>query len=258
MKSFLKNEKTKKRFFDILYPLIAFALVIAIWAIAAKVKNKPLILPSPDVVINEFFTLGKTEGFWRAVGFSVLRTLWCFAASFLIAFVLAAISKVLTPVYRVINPIVSFLRAAPTVAVILILYAFFGTEALTFTVGFLIAFPVLFTAIHSALTNVDKDIVEMAKIYKVKKIDTVKNVYLPEVAPSLFDNARSTISLTFKVIIAAEILTFIPKSIGSKIYTANATPDVVNLLAWTLVAIVFSFALETVVTIFKKIWEMTR
>ena len=46
MKSFLKNEKTKKIFFDILYPLIAFALVIAIWAIVAKVKNKPLILPS--------------------------------------------------------------------------------------------------------------------------------------------------------------------------------------------------------------------
>ena len=52
MKSFLKNEKTKKIFFDILYPLIAFALVIAIWAIVAKVKNKPLILPSPDVVIR--------------------------------------------------------------------------------------------------------------------------------------------------------------------------------------------------------------
>lgn len=48
MKSFLKNEKTKKIFFDILYPLIAFALVIAIWAIVAKVKNKPLILPSPE------------------------------------------------------------------------------------------------------------------------------------------------------------------------------------------------------------------
>ena len=83
MKNFLKNEKTKKIFFDILYPLIAFALVIAIWAIVAKVKNKPLILPSPDVVLKKFFTLGGEAGFWRAVGFSVLRTLWCFAASFL-------------------------------------------------------------------------------------------------------------------------------------------------------------------------------
>lgn len=86
----------------------------------------------------------------------------------------------------------------------------------------------------------------------------MKNVYLPEVAPSLFDNARSTLSLTFKVIIAAEILTFVPKSIGSQIYTANASFDVAYLLAWTLVAIVFAFVLEAVVSIFKKIWEKTR
>ena len=67
MKSFLKNEKTKKIFFDILYPLIAFALVIVIWAIVAKVKNKPLILPSPDVVLKEFFTLGQFLSFQRVV-----------------------------------------------------------------------------------------------------------------------------------------------------------------------------------------------
>lgn len=59
MKNFLKNEKTKKIFFDILYPLIAFALVIAIWAIVAKVKNKPLILPSPDVVLKNFSRSGE-------------------------------------------------------------------------------------------------------------------------------------------------------------------------------------------------------
>lgn len=47
MKNFLKNEKTKKIFFDILYPLIAFALVIAIWAIVAKVKTSRLYCRPP-------------------------------------------------------------------------------------------------------------------------------------------------------------------------------------------------------------------
>lgn len=61
------------------------------------------------------------------------------------------------------------LRAAPTVAVILILYAFYSNETLAFVVGFLIAFPILFTAIYSALSGVDKDLIEMTKIYKVKK-----------------------------------------------------------------------------------------
>ncbi|UKI13969.1 MAG: hypothetical protein L6V85_07510 [Clostridiales bacterium] len=45
------------------------------------------------------------------------------------------------------------------------------------------------------------------------------------------------------------------KSIGSKIYTANASFDVAYLLAWTLVAIVFAFVLEAVVSIFKNLGE---
>lgn len=79
MKSFLKNEKTKKIFFDILYPLIAFALVIAIWAIVAKIKNKPLILPSPDVVLKNFSRSGERRDsgvrsdFPSCVRFGVLR-----------------------------------------------------------------------------------------------------------------------------------------------------------------------------------------
>ena len=39
---------------------------------------------------------------------------------------------------------------------------------------------------------------------------------------------------------------------------ANATFEIAYLLAWTLVAIALSFALEGVVAIFKKIWQVTR
>lgn len=258
MKKSIDKKTIKKIICEVLYPVAAMLLVVAIWAIVAKIKNKPLVLPMPDVVFERFFELGKEGGFWRAVGFSVLRTVICFFVSLAVAFVLSALSRVLTPVYRLINPVVTFLRAAPTVAVILILYAFFSEETLTFVVGFLIAFPILFSAIYSALTSVDDDIIEMTRIYKVKKIDVIKNVYLPEIAPAVFDTSRSTLSLTFKVIIAAEILTYVPKSIGGKIQSANASFDVAYLLSWTLVAIVFAFVLEGVVLIFKKVWEKTR
>lgn len=98
----------------------------------------------------------------------------------------------------------------------------------------------------------------MAKVYKVKPLETVRSIYLPSVAPCLFDTSKSTLSLTLKVVVAAEILACVSKSIGGKIQTANATFEIEYLLAWTLVAIVFGFVLEGVVAIAKKVWEATR
>lgn len=261
MKNFeLKFDKqTGKRVAEnILYPLIAFGLVLAIWAIVAKVKDNPLVLPMPDVVLEKFFTLGGEEGFWRAVLASILRTLISFVTSFVIALLFAALGGVCKPFHRVISPVVTILRAAPTVAVILIMYAFVHNTTMAILVGFLIAFPIMYSAFYSAIVGVDGDLVEMAKLYKVSPINRVRYVYLPSIANTLFDTSKSTLSLTFKVVVAAEILTSVARSVGGKIQTAYASFEVAYLLAWTLVAIVFSFVLEGIVVLLKKLWGMRK
>ena len=243
---------------NLVYPLVSFALVLAIWAIVAKVKDNPLVMPMPDVVIESFFSLCKESGFWTAVGMSLARTLICFVISFVAALALAALGGLANPVHRIISPIVTFLRSAPTVAVILILYAFATSNFMAVSVGFLVAFPIMYSAFYGAISGVDKDLVEMAKVYKVSPWNKVAGVYLPSVAECLFDTSKSTLSLTLKVVVAAEILAGISKSIGGKISVANATFEIAYLLAWTLVAIALSFAIEGVVAIFKKIWQVTR
>lgn len=243
---------------NVVYPLIALGIMLAVWVIAAKVKNNPLVLPMPDVVFERFFTLGSDEGFWLSVGRTLLRTTICFAISFGLAIVFAVFGGLFNPLHKIMSPIVSVLRSAPTVAVILILYVFLSSNAMAITVGFLIAFPIMYSAFYSAIVGVDKDLVEMAKVYKARPIDIARSIYLPSVAPCLFDTSKSTLSLTFKVVVAAEILANVQKSIGGKIQVANASFEIEYLLAYTLVAIVFSFALEGVVAIAKKIWEVAR
>lgn len=253
-----ENKKILHAVSNVIYPLIAFGIVLCVWAIAAEVKDNPLVLPMPGVVLNRFFKLGGEANFWRSVGGTLGRTVICFLISFVTALFFAAVSGLWKPVYRVISPIVAFLRAAPTVAVILILYAFLDNTELTFTVGFLIAFPVLYNAFYTAVVNVDKDLLEMAKIYKIKPTRIITGIYLPTITPVLFDTSRATLSLTLKVVIAAEILTLVSSSIGNSIQVANATFEIAYLLAWTLIAVVFSFVLEICVDILRKLWEAVR
>ena len=261
MKSKAKlNKKEVKNFaLNIFYPLLALALVLAIWAIWAAAEGKPYLVPSPAVVLGEFFSLGGEGGFWLAVLATLGRTLLCFVISFAFALALAALGGVFKPVHRVMSPFVSILRAAPTVAVILILYAFMDKQSMSVVVGALIAFPVLYSAFYSAIDGVDRDVLDMAKLYKVRAVDRVFMIYLPSIAGTLFDSSRATLSLTLKVVIAAEILTNLAGSIGHNIQFYYAAGDEMALLfAWTLVAIVFSFVLEGAVLLLKKLWEATR
>lgn len=252
------KQKAKKIALNIFYPLLSFAILMAVWAIAAKVKNDAFVLPMPSAVLARFFKLGAEQGFWLSVLATLLRTAICFITSFVLALFLAALSGLFKPMHRVLSPIVSFLRAAPTVAVIFILYSFMRKDSMVIAVGFLIAFPILYSAFYSAIVGVDGDLLKMARLYKVSPTDRIRFIYLPSIADCMFDTGRSTLSLTLKVVIASEMLTNVARSIGDRIQVAYATMEISYLLAWTLIAIVFSFVLEWAVVGLKKLWEVLR
>ena len=252
------DDKTKKIIENVAYPLISLVLVLGIWWIVSAVKDKPLVLPAPDKVIVEFFKLFGGVSFWRSVGLSLLRTVICFAISFVMAFAVAVVAGLWTPIHKVMSPIISILRSAPTLAIILIMMLWLDGQTAPVFVGFLIAFPLLYQGIYTAIVGVDKDLVEMAKFYKVKPRDIVFGLYAPEIAPQVFDVSKSTISLTLKVIIASEVLTYAKDSIGLEMQKANQAFDVAVLLGWTLVAILLSFVFEGIATGLKKLWEVRK
>lgn len=259
MKNISVDKKTIRRVAEnIFYPLLGLAVILAFWAIFAKAKDNPLVLPMPDVVLQRFFTLGASLDFWKEVGATLLRTLICFITSFVLALLFASLAGLWKPFNKIMSPIVAVLRAVPTVAAILIMYAFFRNDTMAILVGFLIAFPIMYSAFYTAIISVDKDLLEMAKVYKIKPFDKVRSIYLPSIEGCLFDTSRSSISLTLKIIVASEILTNISVSIGGSIQVAYASFEIEYLLARTLVAIVFSLVLEWLVSIIKWIREVTK
>lgn len=241
----------KRVFLNVLYPVLAAVVVFIIWLIAAKTENNPLVLPYPKEVLERFFVLWKEKNFWRGLFGTIGRTFLCFAISFAFAIVFAVISELFDPAKRFLAPVVSVLRSAPTVAVILILYAFMPAKKMSIVVGFLIGFPVLYSSFSSALGSVDKKLITMSKIYDVPTVRRITGIYVPSVLPMVFDASRSTLSLTLKVVIAAEILTLVPVSLGGKIQTAYASFEIEYLLAWTLLTVVISYVLELLVSALK-------
>ena len=194
------------------------------------------------------------KDFWVSIGATLLRTLISFSASFLIAIIFAILSKYFHNFKSFLFPIVSLLRSAPTVVVILIAYAFMNSNTMAIVVGILIAFPIMYASFLNGLEEINADLFKMANAYKLTLWDKIVNIYLLSILTNIFDTAKATISLTFKIIIAAEILTYVPISIGEKVQTAYASFDIGYLLAWALVAIILGFGLEILISLLKKIF----
>ena len=70
MKDLKANKKVIEICSNIFYPMLALAIVLAVWAICAKAYDNPLVLPAPDVTLREFFKMFAQKVFWVNIGWS--------------------------------------------------------------------------------------------------------------------------------------------------------------------------------------------
>ena len=255
---FVKKPVVKKIFEAVFYPLCSVGLIFIVWAIAAAAISKPLLLPDVGEVLKLYFGMLKEKEIWVYGGWTLLRTLECFAISAFAAFALSMLSAFAKPVHKIFSPIITILRAAPTLAVILLILIWVDYAYAPIIIGFLIAFPILYSAFYSAITGVDENLLKMAKTFKLSKTDIVRFIYLPSIKRPCLESMRSTVSLTAKVVIATEIMALTKKSIGLLMRTANLSFDTAYLLALTIFAVILSFILEGVFSLIIKITEVVR
>lgn len=242
--AFLKSKGFKSTVLTVLYPLISLAIVLLVWLIAAKSLDKPLVLPEPKEAFSELFVILGEKQTYEYGALTVGRTFLSFIISTVTAFIFSIIGVLFKPFHKVLSPIVTVLRAAPTLPVIFLTVIWFDYSEVPVVIGFLIAFPLLYSSFYTALTGVDKNLVDMAKSFNVSKKNVIQYVYLPSIRRPCLESMKSVISLTLKVVVAAEITALTKKSLGLLFRIENLTYNISALLALTVFTVIISFILE--------------
>lgn len=241
-----------KRFSNVIYPVIGLLTVLALWAILASIVGVDLIIPSIKDTFSSLGILLSNSTFYLAVLNTLWRTLLTFAIA-LICGVLFAIMGAVLPIFaKIFTPIMRFLRAVPTISVILLIIVWLDPVWAPILVTLLIVFPICYSNMYDVIVGINKDYLTLCKTYQISKGDAVKSLYIPYVLPTFFDTARATISLTIKVVISAEVMAQTKGSMGIMMQIAKASLETADLLAWTICAIVLSYFLEFVVALIKK------
>ena len=94
------------------------------------------------------------------------------------------------------------------------------------------------------IKNTDAELLDMARLYRVKKGRIITGIYMNSVKPFFFAAANICLGLGFKVTVAAEVLASPDYGIGSRLYDAKIYLEPVEVFAWTFVILVLSFVLE--------------
>ena len=234
-------------------------LVWLIWYIAALVSGSEFIMPKPLTALKRFFLLFTEGRFYRAFFSTIGRSLIAYAVSLALALALGILSAMFEPMRKLLNPLVSVCRAIPTMAVVLLLVIWFGAKTAPVIVSLIVIMPTLYAAFTEAITGVDGKIIEMCRVYGVKRRDMITKVYLPLALPAASLSASTALSLTIKLTVAAEVLANTANSLGAMMQSARAYFETAELMALTVITVIVSLALEyglyAVLRLFFKKWK---
>ncbi len=240
------------RWLNVILPVISIVAVVALWAIASLITGSEYILPSVSQTAMAFFGLWGSGKFYLALLMTFLRSIIAFVMSFVIAFVLAFFAKKSDKVERLLAPIISVIRALPTIAIVLLLLFWTNSFVAPVVVTMLVVLPTTYTGARNVLDGVDEGVIEMCKVFNVDKKQVFYKVQLAQITPPALKLIGSGLSLNLKLMVAAEVLSATVKSIGNMLNFASYNAEVANMLALVLVVVILGVAIEGLFNILSR------
>lgn len=192
-----------------LLPFVGFALVIALWWIAAVsgvVGDRNL--PTPVAVLDAGWTgLREPDGLLVDIRLSVLRVLigvvvGC-ALSLPVGFLLAWF-----PTLRsMFDPIVSFCRALPPISLspLVIIYLGIGEDARLFVLIWA-AFFASVVVLYEGIAAVDDIYVRAGRALGASELEIFRRVIVPATVPQIFVAVRVALGVSWATLVAAELI----------------------------------------------------
>ena len=223
-----------------LVALISSALLLALWQVGAHVLDSQILLPGLAPVFKTLVSIIGDGPFLANIGATVVRAF----QSFLIIVILGSVAGVLGgnfPLFSAaMKPFVTTLKAVPVMSIILLAFIWFTSGQVPLFSAFLMGFPVMYVQVESGWRSIDGNLIQMCDLYEIKGFDRLVHFTIPSLVPSLVTGARISLSMVWKVVIAAEVLTVPRYGVGSRMQLAHVQLQTDRVLSWTLIAILLT------------------
>ncbi len=233
---------------------ISIFLALAVWHIASVAVGIDILLVSPIKVIARLGTIWQEEGFLQTVAFSLLRI----TSGCLLGIAVGIILAVLAGRFRIAEillwPYVITIKSVPIASFIILCLIWLSFNQLTVFIAFLIVFPVVYTNVLQGIKSTDKNMLEMATLYKIPWRRKFLYIYLPSIKPYLISSSNVAMGMAWKAGVAAEVIGVVNGSIGEKLYESKIYFLNADLFSWTIIIVLLSVLLEKLLVFLIKLF----
>ncbi len=224
--------------------ITAICFWILIWQFFSRKINSTIFLPSPEETFKALFRLSGEREFWNTILNSFTRIIRGFFMAVMWGTILAIVSYFCRIVKILIFPVMSLIKAVPVASFIILALLWLSSEDLSVLIAFIMVLPVIYVNVLQGFENVDNDMLELAKVYKIPLGRRIRFIYIPGIFPAFIAACKLGLGFCFKSGIAAEVIGLPVNTIGGELYKAKLYLMTEELFAWTVVIIAMSIFFE--------------
>ena len=230
------KQKTRK------FMILLFWLLL--WQLVSDHIARPIFLVGPRETIQALGSLVGSSSFWQAVWGSLGRIGAGFGLAALAGILCGSLAHFIPLFGEILSPLVSLMKTVPVASFVILALIWAGADQLALFISFVVVFPMIYLNTMAGLDATDPQLLEMAKVFRIRPWQKLWQIYRPALAPYLLSACQVALGMSWKSGIAAEVIGTPEFSIGENLYMAKVFFSTDELFAWTAVVILLSFLFE--------------
>jgi NitT/TauT family transport system permease protein len=211
----------------------SLATMLAVWWCAADLAASRLF-PTPAAVLAAFWKDARTG----ELPYHLAMTLMRVAASFVLAMGIGTAIGIALGLSRRANrffdPWLILFLNLPALVVIFLLFIWIGTNETAAILAIAInKIPNVVVTLREGTQALDRPLAEMARVYRLGRMDRLRHLILPQLQPYFAAATRSGLSLIWKIALVVELFG-LSSGVGFQIALYFSLSNVAAILAYSL------------------------
>ncbi|HYH92782.1 MAG TPA: ABC transporter permease subunit [Candidatus Saccharimonadales bacterium] len=231
--------------------IVPILVAVGIWWVLTLLLDRPRVYPTPPVVAEALAQIASGEGEVGSTYVHIAATLFRLAVAFLVSLVVGTAIGILAGRVRIVFSLIEnvlwvFLAVPSIVWVFLFAVAFGISNVVPIAAMTALLTPMVIVNVAEGAKSVPSDLVEMARSYKVGRLQRTVELFLPYLVPYITSSARTAFALGIKLVVVTEVVG-LATGIGYEVKYWYTRLFMGPIVAWGIVMIVIGLVVDRLV-----------
>ena len=230
-----------------IYSLAGVTILVIAWQLLWAILDRNILVPAPaetlgllaQNLINVEILQAAFQTAWKVILTLVL--------AILLGLPLGLLLGLSDTFYDLMRPFIMVIQSVPVISWLSIVIFTWGIGWRgPIFISFLSLFPTALLTTVAGVRDLDKDLLEMARLYRVPRKKVIKDIYLGSLVPFIAAILDVSIGQAWKVTLVSEYLCG-GDGLGEAILMSRMNVDILSVWALTLMAVTLGLASEFII-----------